>query len=131
MISLLLLALAAPDHKPGATPTPVAKPTPGPLTKAALADYAKADGEMAAQWKLTNAFMKGKDALNKTRGGGFGYAAALLESQRAWIRYRDTACAVEGGVHAGDPRQGLIIAQCKTALTNARRLQLKGLTVVE
>jgi uncharacterized protein YecT (DUF1311 family) len=131
MLSLLLLALAAPDHKPKATPTPTAKPTPGPLTKAALEDYAHADAEMTAQWKITNAFMKGKDALNKTRGGGFGYAAALLVSQRAWIKYRDAACAVEGGVHAGDVRQALIIAQCKTALTNARKLQLKGLTVVE
>ena len=126
MLIALLLAAAAP------TPTPTPKPTPtqGPLTARALADYKAADAEMAAQWKLTNAFMKGKDALDRSRGGGFGFAAALLVSQRAWLSYRDAACAVEGGIYAGDVRQQLMIAQCKTALTNARTLQLKGLMAV-
>jgi len=122
-----MLALAAAT----ATPTPRPTATPGPQTQRALADYKTADGAMANQWRITNAFMKGKDALDHSRGGGFGYSVALLESQRAWIRYRDTACAVEGGVHAGDVRQALIVAQCKTSLTNARRLQLKGLMASE
>ena len=126
MLIALLLAAAAP------TPSPTPKPTPtqGPLTTRALADYKAADAEMAAQWKLTNAFMKGKDALDRSRGGGFGFAAALLVSQRAWLSYRDAACAVEGGIYAGDVRQQLMIAQCKTAFTNARTLQLKGLMAV-
>ena len=123
---MLILALAA-----ATTPAPRPTATPGPQTQRALADYKAADSAMANQWRITNAFMKGKDALDHSRGGGFGYSAALLESQRAWIRYRDTACAVEGGVHAGDVRQALIVAQCKTALTNARRLQLKGLMASE
>lgn len=126
MLIALLLAAAA----PAAAPTPKPTPTFGPLTTRALADYKVADAEMAAQWKITNAFMKGKDALDRSRGGGFGFAAALLGSQRAWLSYRDAACAVEGGIYAGDVRQQLMIAQCKTALTNARTLQLKGLMAV-
>jgi uncharacterized protein YecT (DUF1311 family) len=121
-----MLALAA------ATATPTSKPTamPGPQTQRALAEYKAADGAMANQWRITNAFMKGKDAQDHRRSH-FAYAEALLTSQRAWISYRDAACRVEGGVHAGDVRQALIVAQCKTALTNARRLQLKGLMASE
>ena len=130
MLIALLLAAAMPASGPTPTPTPKPTPTQGPLTTRALADYKAADAEMAAQWKLTNAFMKGKDALDRSRGGGFGFAAALLVSQRAWLSYRDAACAVEGGIYAGDIRQQLMIAQCKTALTNARTLQLKGLMAV-
>ncbi|WP_240502286.1 lysozyme inhibitor LprI family protein [Sphingomonas panacis] len=121
-----MFALAAATAPP--TPKPTA--TPGPQTQRALADYKAADSAMANQWRITNAFMKGKDAQDHRRSH-FAYADALLTSQRAWISYRDAACRVEGGVHAGDVRQALIVAQCKTALTNARRLQLKGLMANE
>ncbi|SDA32084.1 lysozyme inhibitor LprI family protein [Sphingomonas sp. NFR15] len=121
---MLMAALAA------ATPTTRPSPTPGPQTQRALAEYKVADTAMVSQWRITNAFMKGKDAQDHRRSH-FAFADALLTSQRAWIAYRDAACRVEGGVHAGDVRQALIVAQCKTALTNARRLQLKGLMASE
>ena len=113
-----------------ATPKPAPMPTPGPQTQRALADYAHADALLVTQWKITNAFMKGKDAQDHKRSG-FAFATALLDSQRAWIKYRDAACRVEGGEYAGDVRQRLIVAQCKTALTDARTQQLKGLMVVQ
>lgn len=137
MIALaLLLAAATPAPHPTATPhakaSPASKatPTPGPLTKAALIELDHAESALAGQWKITNAFMAGKDAQDQKRSH-FSYAAALLDSQKAWRTYRAAACRVEGGVHAGDVRQPLIVAQCKTALTNARRLQLKGLMASE
>ncbi len=51
----------------------------------------------ACVWRATPAYMKGRDAQDRSRGGGFGYAAALLESQRAWLKFRDTECVIEGG----------------------------------
>jgi uncharacterized protein YecT (DUF1311 family) len=136
LIALLLAAAATPaphataTPHPKASPAPRATPTPGPLTKAALEQLEHAESALAGQWKITNAFMAGKDAQDHARSH-FAYAAALLDSQKAWRTYRAAACRVEGGVHAGDVRQALIVAQCKTALTNARRLQLKGLMASE
>ena len=82
---------------------------------------------MAAQWRVTYARMKQRDAADTSRGGGFGYAAALLESQRAWLRFRDTECTVEGGEFAGGTMQGMAIAECRTRLTDMRATQLRKL----
>lgn len=71
------------------------------MTQSAGTAYARADAEMTRAWRATLAYMKGRDAQNTTRGGGFGYAAALLESQRAWLKFRDTECVIEGGEFAG------------------------------
>ena len=101
-------------------------------TKAAMnrsggASYAQADAAMTAQWKRTYAYMKGRDAQDTSRGGGFGYAGALLESQRAWLKYRDTQCVIEGGQYAGGSAQGMTMAACRTDLTRARTAQLKSM----
>jgi uncharacterized protein YecT (DUF1311 family) len=126
MLMLLLLAGAAATHPPVPKPSVL----PGPQTQRALAEYKHADAEMTTQWRVTNAFMKGKDAQDHKRSG-FAFATALLTSQRAWITYRDAACRVEGGEYAADVKQALIVAQCKAALTRARTLQLRGLMVVQ
>ena len=89
--------------------------------------YGKADAAMTRQWKLTYAGMKRLDAADTTRGGGFGYAAALLESQRAWLKFRDTECAIEGGEFAGGSMQGMAVAECRTSLTAERTAQLRKL----
>jgi uncharacterized protein YecT (DUF1311 family) len=69
--------------------------------------------------------MKRRDAQDTSRGGGFGYAAALLESQRAWLKFRDTQCVIEGRQYAGGSAQGMTAAACRTRLTRARTAQLK------
>jgi uncharacterized protein YecT (DUF1311 family) len=95
------------------------------MNASAGTSYARADAAMAAQWKRTYAYMKGRDAQDGSRGGGFGYAAALLKSQRAWLKFRDTQCVIEGGQYAGGSAQGMTIAGCRTDLTQARTKQLK------
>ncbi|WP_342454655.1 lysozyme inhibitor LprI family protein [Sphingomonas sp. H160509] len=95
------------------------------MNRSAGTSYAQADATMTAQWNRTYAYMKRRDAQDGSRGGGFGYAAALLESQRAWLKFRDTQCVIEGGQYAGGSAQGMTIAGCRTDLTQARTKQLK------
>ena len=101
--------------------------TQGQMTQSAGSAYTRADAEMTRVWRATLAYMKGRDAQDTSRGGGFGYAAALLESQRAWLKFRDTECVIEGGEFAGGSMQSMAIAGCKTRLTTARTVQLKSL----
>lgn len=97
------------------------------MTRSAGGSYAQADAAMTAQWKRTYAYMKQRDGQDGSRGGGFGYAAALLESQRAWLKFRDTQCVIEGGQYAGGSAQGMTVAGCRTGLTKARTAQLKSM----
>lgn len=101
--------------------------TQADMTQCAGRDYAAADAAMTAQWKTTYAYMKGRDAKNTSRGGGFGYAAALLESQRAWLKYRDTQCVIAGGEFAGGSVQPMAVSRCREGLTKTRTAQLKSL----
>lgn len=91
------------------------------------AAYAKADTVMAQVWKTTYARMKARDAADTSRGGGFGFAGALLASQRAWLKFRDAQCVIEGGEFAGGSLQGMAMTQCKTRLTGERTAQLRKL----
>jgi uncharacterized protein YecT (DUF1311 family) len=113
---LLILALLA-----------AAPQTQRDMTQEAGTAYAGADAGMSRQWTATYAHMKGIDARDRTRGGGFGYAAALLASQRAWLKFRDAQCVIEGGEYAGGSAQSMVATQCRTKLTTARTQQLKSL----
>ncbi|MFV0622978.1 lysozyme inhibitor LprI family protein [Sphingomonas sp. ac-8] len=101
--------------------------TQAEMTRCAGQAYQAADAAMTRQWKTTYAYMKGRDARNSSRGGGFGYAPALLESQRAWLKFRDTQCVIEGGEFAGGSAQPMAQAQCKVRLTRQRTAQLQSL----
>lgn len=59
----------------------------------AAQDYAAADAELNAQWKITAAAMKARDADFAESGQAEydsreGYFESLLEAQRGWLRYR-------------------------------------------
>ncbi len=119
-LAALALALALPA---GA----VQAQTQAALNARADAAYRRADAAMAKQWAVTSAAMKRRDAADMSRGGGFGYAGALLESQRAWLLFRDAQCVIEGGEFAGGSLQGMAMAKCKARLTDARTVQLRAL----
>jgi len=106
---------------------PAAAQTQAQMNAQAGNEWKTADAAMTAQWTRTYAYMKGRDAQNGSRGGGFGYAAATLESQRAWIAFRDRQCTIEGGQFAGGSMQGMARAQCLTRLTRERARQLEAL----
>ena len=104
--------------------SPAITQTQAQMNQTAGRQYQAADAAMTRQWQRTYAYMKGRDAQDRSRGGGFGYAAATLASQRAWLQFRDTQCVIEGGEYAGGSMQSLVQAQCKTRLTNERTTQL-------
>jgi uncharacterized protein YecT (DUF1311 family) len=106
---------------------PAAAQTQTQMNAQAGNDYKSADTDMTAQWTRIYAAMKQRDAANRSRGGGFGYAAATLESQRAWISFRDKQCVIEAGQYAGGSMQPMVRAQCLTRLTKERTRQLAAL----
>lgn len=119
---MLVLLLAAAAAASCANPQ-----TQGEMTRCAGQAYQAADAEMTRQWKVRYAAMKRRDAQDTSRGGGFGYAAALLESQRAWLRFRDTQCVIEGAEFSGGSARPMAQAQCRARLTRQRTAQLKSL----
>ena len=107
--------------------TPALAQTQAEMNRVAGAAFTRADAAMTREWQTTYAAMKRRDAQDRSRGGGFGYAAAMLASQRAWLKFRDTQCVVEGGRYAGGSMQGMVAAQCRTRMTDDRSAQLRKL----
>lgn len=51
--------------------------------------------------------------------------AALLEAQRAWLRFRDAHCAFEAAGFRGGSMQPMVEANCLALVTRDRTKQLK------
>ena len=85
-----------------------------------------ADAEMNAQYRQTMARMKlMDDGMASDATAGPSYQNALLAAQRAWLKYRDAECVVEGYEFRGGSAQGMAGAQCIANLTRARIRQLE------
>lgn len=59
-------------------------------------------------------------AMKRARGYENGSDTALREAQRAWIPYRDAACAAEGQLYEGGSIRPLIEYACLATLTERR-----------
>jgi len=73
------------------------------------------------RWRMQDARLNAvyKQALAKARE--VGYEASLVKAQRAWIAFRDAACANEGEMGAGGgTAQGLYELSCMESLTKDR-----------
>ncbi len=101
--------------------------TQADMNRCAQAALRRADAAMTREWQASYARMKANDAADTSRGGGFGYAAAALASQRAWLKFRDTQCVLEGGRYAGGSMQPLVRTNCLERLTKERAQQLRDL----
>lgn len=96
------------------------------MTYCAEQDFAEADEQLNAQYKVTRQAMKDwdGDAMD-----GLGSAAdALLASQRAWLAFRDAQCAFYGYQARGGTMEPMLIYGCQAELTRQRTLQLKEQT---
>jgi len=91
------------------------------------AQWKAADASMTRQWRAVYAQMNRLDAQDHSRGGGFGYAPTALESQRAWLSFRDRQCAIEAGEYAGGSMEAMARGQCLARLTRERTAQLSRL----
>ena len=91
-------------------------------------DFEAADAELNRQWKITYARMRQDDgAYNQTRDRydtSTDSAPALLESQRAWLKYRESYCIAESNRARGGSMHAMLYSTCMTDLTTARTAQL-------
>jgi uncharacterized protein YecT (DUF1311 family) len=93
-------------------------------------EYGAADAALNAQWKLTAEVMKQCDKEWASLGSSDkrpGVFASLLEAQRAWLPYRDAQCRVDGYAARMGSLEALLVASCKTRLTELRTAELKAL----
>jgi uncharacterized protein YecT (DUF1311 family) len=97
------------------------------MNRCAQVAWQRADAAMTREWQASYAAMKARDAADTSRGGGFGYAGAALNSQRAWLKFRDTQCVLEAGRYAGGSMQPLARFNCLERLTKERAQQLRDL----
>jgi uncharacterized protein YecT (DUF1311 family) len=104
-----------------------------PMNQCAYRDFVIADRELNAQWAITVAAMKARDAewaeyaSSDIRSGWF---ESLREAQRAWLRYRDAHCRVDGYTARGGSLEAFLAATCKARLTRLRTAELKELAEV-
>lgn len=99
--------------------------TQADLDQQAGATAARADAALNIRYRATMAFMRHMDGLHEPDARtGPSYQDALLASQRAWLRFRDTECVVESHEFRGGSAEGMAGAQCRATLTQARTRQL-------
>lgn len=129
MISILLLFAMQPEGLP---PCDMEKSDQGiqqEMNICAANDFIAADQELNAAWALARAKMKELDKSYAEYPGPHevspsGYFELLLSAQRAWLRYRDEHCKLEGYGARGGSLEPLLASTCKTALTKARTKEL-------
>ncbi|MDE8654368.1 lysozyme inhibitor LprI family protein [Novosphingobium album (ex Liu et al. 2023)] len=125
MLLPLLAATAAPPDAGWNCADPVAQQE---MNWCAAEEYRRADDTMNAQWQRTVAFMKERDTgLDRADDKAAGYFATLLAAQRAWLKYRDAHCAGMGFLFRDGSMEPLLVATCRTRLTEERTTQLKDL----
>ncbi len=109
------LALAALAGSAAAQTTDCSQaPTQMEASRCAAAGAAAADAELNAVWAKAFGAVKGGSA-----------AEPLRAAQRAWIAYRDLACAAEADQYQGGSIAPMIRAACLERLTRARTADLK------
>lgn len=102
--------------------------TQAEINMCAAEDARQADAALNRQWAATAAKMRAQDkAAYAPKDGRPGYYAALLEAQRAWIRFRDLECRVEGYAMRGGSAEPMMISGCLAAVTRARTAQLRDM----
>ncbi|WP_067489279.1 lysozyme inhibitor LprI family protein [Erythrobacter sp. CCH5-A1] len=102
------------------------------MNQCAWREFRIADAKLNAQWRITVAVMKDRDAReapyrdkNDTRLGAYD---SLLTAQRAWLTYRDAHCGNERYAStSGGSMEPMLVAFCMRELTQERIEQLKHL----
>lgn len=98
----------------------------------AARDFAIADNALRLQLRETSELMEARDRdleTDQPKGDGrSGHAETLMQSQRAWLDYRDAHCRLEGYKARGGSLEPLIVSSCRTGLTNLRAEELRKLS---
>lgn len=95
------------------------------LNQCAYADWEAADAQLNAAYQEAMGLLKAWDArLPANERGG---ADLLLSAQRAWITFRDNACAAEGYAMKGGSAEPLLVYGCMRLLTLERTNHLTAM----
>lgn len=90
--------------------------------------FRTADLAMNRQWDVVSKVMQARDkTLDQSSDNRPGYFATLLESQRAWLKFRDAQCTAEGYYARGGTMEPLLFNTCAEGLTEQRTKQLREL----
>jgi uncharacterized protein YecT (DUF1311 family) len=95
------------------------------LTYCAEKDWQAADAGLNTAYSAAMKSMREMDA-NLTADLK-GAAEALKEAQRAWIPYRDKACAAAGFLARGGSMEPMLIYSCLADMTKQRTTELEQL----
>jgi len=79
-----------------------------------------ADVDLNAAYKHALAQLDGSDRLKAAR-------ASLIESERAWIKFRDADCDVQANIFEGGSMDGAMVEACKKSLIEQRTKELKSI----
>lgn len=92
------------------------------LTFCAEQDWMAADADLNAAYAAAQAAMKAVDANLPVSLRGA--SVALRDAQRAWIPFRDAACAAEGYQMRGGSAEPMVIYGCRARVTQTRAADL-------
>jgi len=93
-------------------------------------DYIAADVKMKRVWKVVVAGIRQIDRRDDVTGKKQPYFAALMESQRTWLKFRDAQCLLEGYRVRGGTAEAMNINGCMEQITKQRTEELESLLEV-
>lgn len=125
LLILVLLALSAPAMAQNLDCSDVDNLPQQGLNKCAYVAYQRADAALNKAWKIVRAELKNYEP--ELRAGEVSMGKALLEAQRAWIKYRDGQCDTEGYMFRGGTMEPMIVAGCLNRMTRQRTNELYSL----
>ncbi|MBT0955867.1 DUF1311 domain-containing protein [Alphaproteobacteria bacterium KMM 3653] len=85
----------------------------------AAEEFKALDKTLNAVWKRAKAQVAEADKYNQRRDGQTE-SQVLLESQRAWIKYRDLTCDIDAYQVRGGSLEPLLRSTCMSDLTERR-----------
>ena len=91
------------------------------LDKCAGDAFTKADAALNSTYKSVMARLTSDDETRQ----------ALVGAQKAWLAFRDAECGFEAAGARGGSIEPMIVAQCRTRLTEVRTGALRGLLTCE
>jgi uncharacterized protein YecT (DUF1311 family) len=132
LLSVAINCFAKPDEEVVKAMTKLTSLTPDEIRQ----DYDACDSGITMRMKICASYhWVAEDVrLNKiykqtrAKAKDAGYEASLIKAQRAWVAYRDAACAFEGEMGAGGgTAEGLYVLSCKERITRQRADSLSDL----
>lgn len=125
MFSFLLSAAAATALSQLNCNSPV---TQADINICASRDAKAADAAMVSEYKIATVILGDMDRdIDRKYDKRPSYSAALLASQRAWLKFRDAECAVEGYAARGGSIENMIVDECIAAVSDERTKQIKDM----